>query len=227
MGVIMTTNENKEVFVLSNGDVQIRSSINSDIESYIRWNTVETEWLKQDSPWDDHQSDPDEIRERITRIMSRPKPDVWRRLQICVEEQVHIGSVSEYIKEIDGEERRYIGIFIGEKDYWGRGIGEKALKLWLSYLFNVTLDLSIYCGTWSGNIGMVKLADRCGFFEIERKKDLRQVNGKNYDGLAFKLDKAKFVENNRQLMQNVQERITNQGEPIYEDKKIISVFSRK
>lgn len=207
----MTRNESKEVFELSNGDIQIRSSIHSDIERYIRWHTIETEWLKQNSPLDDHQSNPDEIRERLTRIMSRPKPDVWPRLQICVDKQTHIGSVSEYTKEVDGEERHYIGIFIGEKDYWGRGIGEKALKMWLAYLFNVTLDLSIYCGTWSGNIGMVKLADRCGFIEIEREKNLRQVNGKNYDGLAFKLDKAMFVENNRQLMQNVQKQIINQG----------------
>lgn len=202
------TNTN-EPFILRNGDLQIRSSISADIESYIHWYTVETEWLRIDSPWDDHQSDPDEIRERLTRILSRPKPEVWSRLQICLNYHIHLGSVSAYINEVNGEDRRYVGIFIGEKNYWGKGLGEQALKLWLAYLFNITSEESVFCGTWSGNIGMIKLAAKCGFVEIDRKKNLRQVNGQNYDGLTFQLNKDNFTENSISLINDVKKQLAN------------------
>lgn len=200
--------KNQDVFQLRSGNVQIRSSVSTDIESYIRWYTVETAWLKKDSPWDDHQSNRDEIRERITRILSRPKPEVWNRLQICLYNKLHLGSVSSYFNQ---KNHCYVGIFIAEKDFWGKGLGEQALKLWLAYLFHVTSEENIFCGTWSGNIGMIKLATKCGFSEIDRQKNFRQIEGKNYDGLTFKLEKSKFVENNPQLMKDVNDQLVKQA----------------
>ncbi len=54
----------------------------------------------------------------------------------------------------------------------------------LNYLKIHGLD-EIYTQTWSGNTRMVALAEKLGFVEINRKKDLRIVNGQKYDGLSF------------------------------------------
>ena len=44
----------------------------------------------------------------------------------------------------------------------------------------------------SGNNRMIHVAEKIGFKECRRKKDLRKVRGQHYDGLTFKLDEEKF-----------------------------------
>ena len=47
---------------------------------------------------------------------------------------------------------------------------------------------SFFTQTWSGNIHMMKVTERLGFTEIVRKTDYREVNGKKYDAVTFRLD---------------------------------------
>lgn len=196
--------ENQKVFLLRHQDIFLRSSLDADVERFVKWHTIETDWLQWDSPWANHQADPDEIRARIKRILARPRPKIWRRLQICLANGAHIGSVMTFF---ENKEERFIGIFIAEKDCWGRGLGEQALKLWLAYLFNVTAENWIYCGTWSGNHRMIKLAAKCGFVEIDKQKNLRQIAGKYYDGITFKLEKEVFFQRNQDLVKDISEQL--------------------
>ncbi|MCP4426555.1 MAG: GNAT family N-acetyltransferase, partial [Chloroflexi bacterium] len=67
-----------------------------------------------------------------------------------------------------------------------RGIGYEALGLWCEYLWTavpaiVRLDIR----TWSGNIGMMRLAEKLGFKEEARFRDARIVNGDYYDGMGY------------------------------------------
>ncbi|MBQ5357078.1 MAG: GNAT family N-acetyltransferase, partial [Oscillospiraceae bacterium] len=50
----------------------------------------------------------------------------------------------------------------------------------------------IYCQTWSGNLRMIKCAEKLGFEICKRKIDYREVNGKKYDGFTFRLNKEMF-----------------------------------
>ena len=47
----------------------------------------------------------------------------------------------------------------------------------------------LYTQTWSGNTRMIRCAARLGFVECCRKAGLREVGGRKYDGLTFKINK--------------------------------------
>lgn len=53
-------------------------------------------------------------------------------------------------------------------------------------------EAPIFTQTWSGNHRMIHVAEKIGFEECRRKKDLRMVRGERYDGLTFKLNVEKF-----------------------------------
>lgn len=79
-----------------------------------------------------------------------------------------------------------IGIVVFNEDYWGYGIGYKALKLWITRLFNeheeiVRLGLS----TWSGNKRMMRLAEKLGFLKEATYRKARIVNGEYFDSISY------------------------------------------
>lgn len=62
-------------------------------------------------------------------------------------------------------------ITIGEKDYWGKGIGAKALELIKAYAFD-KLDLhKIYLSVYAANAGAIRLYEKCGYVHDGRLKD--------------------------------------------------------
>jgi len=79
-----------------------------------------------------------------------------------------------------------IGLVIYDAENWGKGIGYEALKLWIDYLFEANKNLvRMDLRTWSGNIGMMKLADKLGFKLEARFRNARIVNGKYYDSIGM------------------------------------------
>ena len=86
---------------------------------------------------------------------------------------------------------RAVGLSICESSFCGKGLGTKALAAFINYYFENGAD-EIYCQTWSGNIRMIKCAEKLGFEVCRRKIDYREVHGEKYDGLTFRLNKEKF-----------------------------------
>ncbi|MDQ2741318.1 MAG: GNAT family N-acetyltransferase [Chloroflexota bacterium] len=79
-----------------------------------------------------------------------------------------------------------LGIVIFDQANWGRGIGYQALGLWTDFLFRnlhevTRLDLR----TWSGNRGMMRLAEKLGYVEEARFRRARIVGNEYYDGLGY------------------------------------------
>ena len=87
---------------------------------------------------------------------------------------------------------RTVGIGICESSFCEKGFGTNALAAFVQYLIE-NGESEIYCQTWSGNIRMVRLAEKLGFEVCKRKIDFRHVRGKYYDGLTFKLNKEIFI----------------------------------
>ena len=87
---------------------------------------------------------------------------------------------------------RTVGISICESSFCEKGLGTKALAAFINYYFE-NGEEEIFCQTWSGNIRMVKCAEKLGFEVCMRKKDLRFVRGEHYDGLTFRLNKENFL----------------------------------
>ncbi|MFN8378228.1 MAG: GNAT family protein [Anaerolineae bacterium] len=69
---------------------------------------------------------------------------------------------------------------------WARGFGFEALGLWTDYLFQnmpelVRLDLQ----TWSGNPGMMRLAEKLGYQLEGRFRMARIVKNEYYDSMGY------------------------------------------
>ncbi len=79
-----------------------------------------------------------------------------------------------------------LGIVIFDETNWGRGIGYEALGLWTCFLFRSLSQITrLDLRTWSGNRGMMRLAEKVGYVEEARFRKARIVGDKCYDGLGY------------------------------------------
>jgi len=96
----------------------------------------------------------------------------------------HIGNIK--IGPINRSHRYAdVGVIIGEKSFWGKGIATEAIKLVVDYAFN-KLDLhKLTAGAYSRNIGSIKAFKKAGFSVegVRRKHCL--CNGSYVDGVLL------------------------------------------
>ena len=96
-----------------------------------------------------------------------------------------VGMVNWYWKS---EETNWleVGVVVFDDNYWGRGIASKALKKWIDIIFEQHPKIvRIGLTTWSGNIGMVKVAEKLGLAQEACFKNARIVDGKYYDSVSY------------------------------------------
>ena len=176
--------------ILKSDKVKLRHIKAEDIANYIHWTTVETEWMNWDAPWE-WADDNGEFLEMLKNSLD--KEASTNRLMIETPTGEHVGAVNSYC--VDGDRAKLaVGIGIPPLQMRRKGFAYAALTLFMEHLFQ-TRDV-LYTQTWSGNIRMIALAEKLGFKEVRRLKDLRFVDGKNYDGLTFAITKTEFYQNN-------------------------------
>lgn len=98
-----------------------------------------------------------------------------------------IGEVSWYWKS---EETKWleVGIVIFDESYWQRGVGSIALKEWVTEVFDCHPEIvRIGLTTWSGNKGMIQLAENLGMKREALYRKARIVNGRYYDSISYGL----------------------------------------
>lgn len=74
-----------------------------------------------------------------------------------------------------------IGIFIGNKEYWGKGYGVEAIKLILDFGFNILNLHNIYLKVYSYNKQAIRCYKKAGFKEVGRLREAKQIAGQRYD----------------------------------------------
>ena len=175
-----------------------------DIEDEVRWNTTHTEWMKADMPWEEPEPvDEDELRAQMTEIMEGTEDgDIRMRLEIEADGR-HVGFVSSYLlnedyspadwesvdfskNAPDNHAVRALGIELCESDVWGQGIGAKALQVFMEYYRGLGEDRFVM-ETWSGNVRMLRVAEKLGFREVDRGESVYVVDGSAYDALVLEL----------------------------------------
>ncbi len=185
------------------GDVILRDMIDSDVCTYVRWFTTETDWIKKDTPWEDPIETDAESEEIVWKgmadfVKSMPENALRNKFEIEYLGK-HVGFVSAYpidqnyepiCDNIDSTEVIYtaLGIEICEPDVRGLGIGTKALEGYINYLFEQGAT-TLYTQTWSGNLAMLRCAEKIGFVECDRQVGIREVNDEKYDAITLKLTK--------------------------------------
>lgn len=87
-----------------------------------------------------------------------------------------------------------LGITIGEKKYWGKGLGTEALTLLIDYGFNFLNLHKIYSGAIEPNIGSIKLHQKLGFVQEGKRKEQAFSNGQYLDLIEFGLLREEWKE---------------------------------
>ena len=100
-------------------------------------------------------------------------------------DDILVGIVSKYW---ESEKTRWleIGIAIFDENYWNKGIGSKALSLWIDEIFNTEDNLEhIGLTTWSGNFGMMECSLKIGMTLEGRIRKVRYHNNIFYDSMKY------------------------------------------
>lgn len=98
----------------------------------------------------------------------------------------HIGNIA--LENINTTDRSAeLAILIGDKKYWGKGIGTEAAGLIIGHGFKELNLHRIYCGTSEDNTGMQKLASSLGFVEEGKARDGIFKGGKFKDVIYYSL----------------------------------------
>jgi diamine N-acetyltransferase len=134
-------------------------------------------WRKDPNIWvyTEHKFNPNisqqEEAERLLHKLSLPN-DV--RFAICLKDtNQYIGNV----KLIDGDNHKgTFYIFIGEKQFWGKGIGLEASKLILQYAFIDMKLNSVYLFVHENNLAAISISNKLGFVTVSKEnKQIKMV----------------------------------------------------
>lgn len=186
-------------------DIILRDYKESDIENDIRWMTREKAWHDWDAPWraekDFQEFKPTRFRQKMMDYLTKgvDKDKFRYTFEIETQDGVHIGGVNTYFLDEEYNWKPHkeggclhtLGIGIHESAYWHKGLGTQALTAFINYYLDHGV-IALYTETWSGNYAMVSLAEKVGFEVCFREKDYRQIEGKLYDGLTFKLNNSRY-----------------------------------
>jgi [ribosomal protein S5]-alanine N-acetyltransferase len=100
----------------------------------------------------------------------------------------HIGTVA--LHNINDDGIAQFGIILGEKAYWGKGVGSEAWKMMIHYGFEQLKLKSIYTKVFSENIAALKIAKKCGFKEEKRLVGELVKNGIKYDRILIQVKRC-------------------------------------
>lgn len=78
-----------------------------------------------------------------------------------------------------------VGITIYSSVGWGKGIGRRALALWIDRLFRIHSIERVGLTTWSGNPRMIASAESIGLKIEGRLRKVRYFDGEYYDSIKM------------------------------------------
>lgn len=98
----------------------------------------------------------------------------------------HIGNVTlQNINLLDRNAE--LAIIIGDKAFWGQGIGEEACRLLVTHGFSALNLHRIYFGTAANNNGMQKIGSKLGFKKEGESREALYKNGSYHSVIHFSL----------------------------------------
>lgn len=171
------------MFEIIGEKVTLREATNKDIDELYFWKFEEEK--QEAKKW----NGPYIPEEKITK---KEFQNSWRKeifsgipasLVMKCDEKA-IGSVGSYWVD---ENTNWLetGIVIYDSNFWNGGYGTEAYKLWIDFIFSFTDIHRLGMSTWSGNIRMMKVAEKLGMKEEARIRNARQVNGEYFDAIKM------------------------------------------
>ena len=93
------------------------------------------------------------------------------------------GSITAYIQDNHGIAD--IGLMVGNKNAWGRGIGFDSWMLMMDFLFKQRNIRKVTGGTLKTNTGMIRIMEKSIMIHEATRKDHELIDGKPVDILYF------------------------------------------
>ena len=170
-------------YELADKDIVCRNiSISDCTEEYLSWLNdkkvnifLETRWVNQDLF---------KIKDFVYNVINSNHSILFAI--VVGNERKHIGNIK--IGPINSHYNNAdISYFIGDKEYWGKGIATKAIKLVSDYGFNELGLHRIQAGVFDENIGSIKALIKAGFVEEASFKEalISPITGKYCSHLYF------------------------------------------
>lgn len=138
--------------------VTIRPLQEQDAYTSVKWRN-DPEVFKYTGNTYDHEITIESELGWIRKVINNPND---YRCAILVDGE-YVGNI--YLTDIDEETAEY-HIFIGNKDYWGKGVAKQASDLILKYAFKELKLKSVYLRVQIENISAYSLYKKLGFVEI-------------------------------------------------------------
>ena len=86
-----------------------------------------------------------------------------------------------------------IGVLVGNKNYWGKGIATQAVDIACNYAFSVLSLRKLTGGTPDSNVAMCKCFERVGFKQEGRLRKQLLMQGTYCDHMLFGLLKDDYI----------------------------------
>lgn len=173
--------------------LSLRDMENKDRDTLVHWLQPHHQWHNLNGPYYSR-TPSDAIPGIVERGISNTPPDIRERMVIAtVDMDRVIGMVTRHWIS---EETQWLelGITIYDPENWGKGLGYAALGLWADYQLHANEELPrLDLRTWSGNIGMMRLAEKLGFLREATFRNARMNNGKYYDGMGYGILREEWV----------------------------------
>lgn len=167
----------------------------ADLDQLRHWLQPWHAWHRLDGPYY-APPDPDAVVERLrTKIEGAALPFPREGLAIAAgATDSLLGSVSR-VWESRETNWLTVGVAIYDDREWRKGFGYESLGLWSDHLFAEMAELArLDLRTWSGNTGMVRLAEKLGYRREACFRNARVVGGRFYDGLGYGVLRDEWAE---------------------------------
>lgn len=149
------------------------------------------EWKQWDGPYFDDYTKYDSVEEFFNS--SEYSFFINENRQCILVDGKPIGMVSMYWKDKKTLWLE-IGITIYDTTYRNKGIGTRALKIWINKIFSRFSELEhIGLTTWSGNYRMLKAAEKLKMTKESQVRRVRFWNGKYYDSISYGMLREEFI----------------------------------
>ncbi len=139
-------------------EIKIRPLRIEDAYTSVRWRN-DKDVFKYTGNTYDHEITLESELEWIKRVIA--KKDDYRCAILA--DEVYVGNI--YLTDITEDGTAKYHIFIGNKDYWGKGVARKASELILNYAFGVLGLESVNLKVHKENIAALSLYRKLGFQE--------------------------------------------------------------
>ncbi len=147
--------------------VSIRPLLLKDAKVSYKWRNDPDVWVNTFRVWKGAVTA--EVEKEWIKTVRKNKNE--RRFAIIVgNDYKYVGNTQLTNIDFSSKEAKF-HIFIGDKKFWGKGVGTLATKLLLNYAFEDLKLRRVYLEVKISNIGAIKVYKRCGFKKIKEEND--------------------------------------------------------